>query len=81
MKQIIKCDNCEWSQENSNIPSWHNKQCPSCNNCIIITDDDMTLFNGILELEKAGLVKRNFTDEDAEEGIVVEIDSAMFRNK
>jgi NAD-dependent SIR2 family protein deacetylase len=78
MKQTVKCDNCDWKEEESDIPSWHNKQCPSCGSCIIITDDDLSLYNGILALEKMGIVKRNFTDED--EGILMTIDTASLRN-
>lgn len=41
----IQCDNseCDWV---SLVPSddvilWHNRQCPKCHNCIIITDEDL----------------------------------------
>ena len=41
----IQCDNpeCDWV---SLVPAddvilWHNRQCPKCHNCIIITDEDL----------------------------------------
>jgi hypothetical protein len=41
----IQCDNpeCDWVSlvPTDDVILWHNRQCPKCHNCIIITDEDL----------------------------------------
>lgn len=41
----IQCDNpeCDWVSlvPPDDVILWHNRQCPKCHNCIIITDEDL----------------------------------------
>ncbi len=41
----VKCDKCDWKEENSSVIKWHLKPCPKCHNSIIINDADLMLFN------------------------------------
>jgi len=46
----VKCDKCGWilAVDHKEIPSWHNKQCPQCNDCIIVNDGDLELYQAML---------------------------------
>jgi hypothetical protein len=46
---VVKCDKCDWSLPvaYSQAKDWHNKSCPSCNDCVIITDDDLAIIEGV----------------------------------
>lgn len=38
----VKCDSCDWHDETeTDIRRWHKVQCPKCNDCVIITDEDL----------------------------------------
>lgn len=51
----VKCDNpdCNWSLVGALIRQWHNRVCPRCGECIIITDAELTLW---LKLEKLSTI-------------------------
>jgi hypothetical protein len=48
----IKCDKCDWKYKPpqstlAELKIWHNKPCPKCLDCIIITDKDIAFFRFI----------------------------------
>lgn len=55
--QTVLCDDCGWTTETSTLQSireWHNKECPECNDCIIINDQELASFEAAnRELVKA----------------------------
>jgi len=81
----VKCDKCDWRLEEQNIYDWHNKECPKCNDCIIINDKDLNAYKNIVKindaLESTGIVKILDKTPDNYNGILVNIkfDSAKLR--
>lgn len=57
--QIVLCDDCGWQIETTTLKSvrdWHNKKCPECNDCVIINDEELAIFEkaneNLLEAER-----------------------------
>lgn len=53
VKSTVFCDKCDWKEDTKDVSSWHNKECPKCNNCIIIDDNDMKAYynsNALMDL-------------------------------
>ena len=56
-KTRLLCDtpDCNWNLEVevNKIIEWHNKLCPTCFKCVIISDEDMAIFDFVKELSDA----------------------------
>lgn len=80
----IKCDRCSWTKELpfKDIADWHNVKCPSCEDSVIISDEDMAVISGIKAMKKLGLIKlvgeKGF---EKAKGLKVTIDTASLTNK
>ena len=86
----VKCDACTWRKSNiteDELRSWHNKMCPACGESIIITNEDLQLFESMQQmiqgLKSLGL---EVVDESQEEELVgltvgLKVDSAVLRKK
>ena len=61
LKATVKCDKCDWSQAGETVEAWHNKQCPKCNDCIIVTDKDLSIACGMDILRALGVA---FSSQD-----------------
>jgi len=88
----VKCDNpkCDWTQDNAIVLNWHNKQCPKCNNCIIITDEDISVLKNLLLLaekvnELAGrkivILGKENCNKNKEEALSITVDTKTLRKK
>lgn len=73
---IIKCDkdDCDWRQEidDSDLDDWLNVKCPKCQDCVIITPEDITFYYVMKGLERAGKALNI-------KGPKVQVDSAFLR--
>jgi len=58
----VKCDKCDWKLKEQYISDWFEKECPKCNNCIIINGKDLEAYKKIDQLtdvlENLGFVQR-----------------------
>jgi len=76
----VVCDNCGWSLKEQDIMSWHNVECPACKISVIISDADTDLWNTILSLREAGMIKvkedPDFLDSS---GTLIRIDTNLLR--
>ncbi len=44
----VKCDKCGWRREKESIHDWYGVGCPECGKSIIINDEDLAAYAGIL---------------------------------
>ena len=74
----INCDNCDWSTKVAwhLVPTYHNKTCPKCNDCILITDADLSAWQGLDDLVKTEVLSLNLE----EKGVRVEINTEGLRD-
>ncbi|MDD5006338.1 MAG: hypothetical protein PHS33_07590 [Candidatus Omnitrophica bacterium] len=70
----VKCDKCDWQLaiNHTEIPQWHNKQCPKCNDCIIVNDDDLAAYEYMVAISNI----QNILCPDETDFIKVTIDTA-----
>ena len=44
----VKCDECGWRKEGESIHDWYEVDCPDCGGSIIINDEDLAAYAGML---------------------------------
>ena len=77
-KLIVKCDSCDFRQEESleNVGAWHNKECPNCG-AIVIDDKDMQMLNTTIQAMK--LVNTIAGNVEDGHSIRLSVDSAKLK--
>ena len=76
----VKCDTpgCGWSLEIEphQITDFHNVLCPKCQKCIIVNDEDLSLFYAMMSIASMGRAMNEGKPSDS----WVRVDSAPLRN-
>lgn len=78
----LRCDACAWVEQAAfdDIPSWDGKPCPACGKGLPIGDADMEAWQGIVQLEQAGLARPVVPGEPTADGYVrLHVDTARLR--
>ena len=82
MKSWIKCDEtgCDWqiNIDPNEVPEWHNKTCPTCNEGIIINDDDMVAWNSMMAIVHFNAA---IDPDEKLDRVTCVVDTAVLRNK
>jgi len=73
----IKCDKCDWSKsiEFEQVPEWHNKECPKCNDAVIIDDSDLRNWHAVASIAHLQSALGYKEDDNNEKGYI-KIDTA-----
>jgi len=53
MKPFVRCDKCDWLlevEDNFAVVEWLDKSCPKCNDCIIVTKQEVLFVAMIIGL-------------------------------
>lgn len=59
MKPRLKCDKCDWTLQTESAieaSTWLHKQCPQCNDSVIVNFDDLALLAMLQGFEDFGMV-------------------------
>jgi len=80
----VRCDKCSWFKDGlslDEIMAWHNRRCPDCDDCVIITDKEMALLRVLSLGEAIGVFKLVVDEAPADDRLIVRFDTASLRGE